>query len=226
MDVSQIIAKSRIQTNTSTAQKSDTATLNDLNIVQDTIFSSLSKLNKKYARTRYIIVTTVAGQNEYVLPKETTTDPLLKRLLKARIRYDNEYTPIAIYDTSFIDNDDDYEDYENPYLIQRDWSMFLYPAPKDWWADIIIEWQYIPLPLEITTLSDDIKLSKEYHDLYIKWLNQWNYADKQLHEEEELWRQKFEQRLQQMINEWWHDVDWPYEEDNNDIISTARQFLP
>ena len=120
MDVSKIIAKSRVQTNTSTAQKSDTAMLNDLNIVQDTIFSSLSKLNKKYARTRYIIVTTVAGQNEDVLPKETTTDPLLKRLLKARIRYDNEYTPIAIYDTSFIDNDDDYEDYENPYLIQRD----------------------------------------------------------------------------------------------------------
>ena len=226
MDVSQIILKSRIQTNTSTAQKSDTNMLADLNIIQDTIFSSLSKLNKKYAWTKYTIVTTIAGQNEYVLPKETATDPLLKRMLKAWIRYKNDYTPIKIYDTSPVDNDDNYEDYDNPYLIQRDWSMFLYPAPIDWWTDIIVEWQYIPLPLELSTLSDDIKLSKEYHDLYIKGLNQWNYADKQLHEEEEMRRQKFEVRLQQLINEWWHDVDWPYEEDNLDILLTAKQFLP
>lgn len=73
MHVSQIISKSRIQTNTSAAQKTDQQMLDDLNIIQDNIFSTLGTTQKKYAWTCWN-TDTVANQEEYKLPVEDTVN--------------------------------------------------------------------------------------------------------------------------------------------------------
>jgi len=97
MNVSNIIAKSRIQTNTSVGQKSDALMLVDLNQVQDDIFSRLSIKDKKYAWNQFYPSpnTTVIGQNEYNLPMPTDSFTGMKRLLRVDVKYksSDDYIP-------------------------------------------------------------------------------------------------------------------------------------
>jgi hypothetical protein len=89
MNVASIIAKSRIQSNTSVGQKSDALMLVDLNQVQDDIFSRLSIKDKKYAWNQFYPNpnTTIVGQNEYNLPMPTETLTGMKRLLRVDVKY-------------------------------------------------------------------------------------------------------------------------------------------
>jgi hypothetical protein len=89
MDVSVIIAKSRIQSNTSAGQKSDALMLQDLNIVYKEIFSRLATKNKKYTRQTYSVAS-VAGQNEYQIQKPTASKTGLKRVLNISVKYSSD----------------------------------------------------------------------------------------------------------------------------------------
>jgi hypothetical protein len=89
MDVSAIIAKSRIQTNTSAGQKSDALMLQDLNIVYKEIFSRLAVKSKKYTWQTYR-VNSVANQNEYTIPSPTVSDTGIKRLLNVNVKYGSD----------------------------------------------------------------------------------------------------------------------------------------
>jgi len=135
MDVSTIIAKSRIQTGTSAGQKSDVLMLQDLNIVYKDIFSRLSAKSKKYTWQRYT-TDSVAGQNEYLIPKPVLSETGIKRVLNISIKYSSsgEYIPCKVYDSS-IPLDSSYNNTEAPYFINRDDSIFVYPAPTQVVAD-------------------------------------------------------------------------------------------
>jgi hypothetical protein len=97
MNVSSIIAKSRVQTNTSVGQKSDVDMLADLNLVQDDIFSKLSTKDKKYAWNQFYPSpnTTIAGQSEYNLPMVETGFTGLKRVFRVDVKYksSDDYIP-------------------------------------------------------------------------------------------------------------------------------------
>lgn len=227
MDVSVIIAKSRVQTNTSVWQKSDALMLQDLNIVYKEIFSRLATKSKKYTRQTYK-TNTVANQNEYQIPKPSVTETGLKRVLNIQVKYSSgwEYIPCKVYDTS-IAVDSEASNENNPYCIQRDGSIFLYPAPTNVVADwIIIEWQYVPLDLEIATESSNIKLASEYHDILVSWLNMWNFWDKQLFDKQAVMKAQFEEGMARMIDEWWQDVENAYELSPSEIIAESNKFLP
>ena len=227
MDVSVIIAKSRVQTNTSVGQKSDALMLADLNIVYKEIFSRLSAKSKKYTWQTYK-VNSVANQNEYTIPEPAVSDTGIKRILDVKVRYSEskDYVPCKIYNKS-VQIDSLYGDKENPYIIDRDGSIFLYPAVSSVVTDaIIVDGQYIPLDLELTTTSANIKLSLEYHDILISGLHMWNFADKQLFDKKALAKQEYEEGIARMIDEWWQNIESGYEQDNNEVINTSNEFLP
>lgn len=213
MDVSAILAKSRIQTNTSAGQKSDVLMLQDLNIIYKDIFSRLATKSKKYTWQTYK-VNSVANQNEYTIPAPSISDTGIKRLLNISVKYssDWDYIRCKMYDTS-TKVDSSYEDENIPYCIVRDDSIFIYPAISEVVTDaIVVEWQYIPLDLELTTTSADIKLKSEYHDLLLIGLNMWNFGDKQLFDKQQLMKQLFEEWTLRIIQEWAMDIESWYEE--------------
>lgn len=227
MDVSVIIAKSRIQSNTSAGQKSDALMLQDLNIVYKEIFSRLATKSKKYTRQTYSVAS-VAGQNEYQIQKPTASKTGLKRVLNISVKYssDWDYKPCKMYNKS-VDIDSIYWDEETPYCIDRDWSIFIYPEIPTVIADaIIMDGQYIPLDLELTTTSANIKLASEYHDILVSGLNMWNFADKQLFDKKALAKQEYEEGIARMIDEWWQDVENAYELSPSEIIAENNKFLP
>lgn len=213
MDVSAIIAKSRIQTNTSVGQKDDVLMLQDLNIVYKEIFSRLAVKSKKYTWQTYR-VNSVANQNEYTIPSPTVSDTGIKRLLNVNVKYssDWDYIPCKMYDTS-TKVDSSYENENIPYCIVRDGSIFIYPAISEVITDaIVIEWQYIPIDLETTTESANIKLASEYHDILLAGLNMWNFGDKQLFDKQGIQKQMFEEWIARMLQEWAMDIESWYEE--------------
>lgn len=227
MDVSVIIAKSRIQSNTSAGQKSDALMLQDLNIVYKEIFSRLATKNKKYTWQTYK-VNSVSNQHEYTIPAPSVSDTGIKRLLNVSVKYSSawDYIRCKMYDTS-VQVDNAYEDENIPYCIVRDGSIFIYPAISEVITDwIVIEWQYIPVDLALDTTSANIKLPVEYHDILIKWLNYWNFWDKQLFDKEWLAKQQYEEMIARMIEEWWLDIESWYEINNNHIINESENFLP
>lgn len=227
MDVSTIITKSRRQTGTTVGQKTDDLMLDDLNTVYFDIFQRLATKSKKYTRQTYK-TTPVIWQNEYQVPKQDSVITGLKRVLNIQIKYtsDWDFIPCKMYDSSFP-VDTDYEDYDNPYCVVRDDSFFVYPAPTvavtDW---LVVEWQYIPLPLESDTESQYIKLSVDNHDVLLAWLNMWNWADKQLLDKKEIARQEYEAGILRIIDEWADDIDWWYETSYSEIDTTSQDFLP
>lgn len=227
MDVSTIITKSRKQTSTSAWQKTDELMLADLNLVYKEIFSRLSTKSKKYTRQTYS-TTTVIDQNEYNIPKPTVSDTWLKRLLNIQVKYtsDWDYIPCKIHDSS-TPIDSDYDNYNKPYCIERDGSIFLYPAPTEALDDwLVVDWQYLPLDLTLTTVSANIKLESEYHDVLLHWLNMWNFGDKQLFDKQVLSKQLFEEWVSEIISEWASDVETAYEQSNSEIITVSDSFLP
>lgn len=226
MDVSVIIAKSRVQTNTSVGQKSDALMLADLNTVYKEIFSRLSSKSKKYTWQTYK-VNTVANINEYQIPKRWTLDSLwatiawLKRVLNIQVKYssDWDYVPCKQYDTSMW-VDSEYTDINNPYCIVRDGSIFLYPAVSSVITDgLVIEWQYIPLDLTLATASTSIKLPVEYHDLLVIGLNMWTFWDKQLFDKQSIQKNLFEEGMIRIIQEWGMDIENWYTEELPDLSS-------
>ena len=226
MDISTIISKSRIQTNTSTAQKNDSNMLADLNTIQDNIFSVLWSSDKRYAWTNWT-GDLVANQSEYAQPLEDLVNnyPGMRRLLKIFINYWKWLKKATIY-SELPDFSNIHYDTENPIAVQRDWSFFFYPTPSqnlvDWF---VVEWTYRPLPLSLSDTSEDIKLAPEYHDILLCWLNKSNYEDKQLRQEAQMREQKYEVKLAKMIEQWAMDYDWPYEEDNNKFNALANSVL-
>lgn len=218
MDVSVIITKSRTQTNTSSWQKSDANMLADLNIVYQDVFSRLNEKQKKYTRQTYT-TDTVVSQNEYTIPKNTVSDTWLKRILKVRVKYtsDWEYVPCNIYDTS-TKIDADYTNENIPYVIQRDWSIFLYPAPTEAVTNgLVIDGQYQPIDLLVDDESADIKLWQEYHDILISWLNMRCFGDKQLFDKQQISKWLYEDGIARMLREWGMDMESGYEEEEADL---------
>lgn len=227
MDVTNIITKSRIQTNTSIWQKSDVLMLQDLNIVYKEIFSRLSTKSKKHTRQTYK-TSTVVWQSEYNIPKPAVADTGLKRVLNIQVKYssDWEYKTCKIYDTS-VAIDSEATDTNNPYCIQRDDSIFLYPAPTEAITDwLIIDWQYMPLDLTLATTSSWIKLASEYHDLLVIGLNMWTFGDKQLFDKQWVQKVAFEEGMIRLVEEWWADIESWYETSPSEIIYESDKFLP
>ena len=213
MDVSTIIAKSRIQTGTSVGQKSDVLMLQDLNIVYKDIFSRLSAKSKKYTWQRYT-TDSVVGQNEYLIPKPVLSETGIKRVLNISIKYSSssEYIPCKVYDSS-IPLDSAYNNTEAPYFINRDDSIFVYPAPTQAVENgVMVEWQYLPLDLALTTTSENIKLARENHDLLVLGLNMWNFGDKQLFDKQWVQKGLFEEWMLRLLQEWGMDIESSYSE--------------
>lgn len=232
MDVSSIFSISRKQTNTSVGQISDADLLVYLNIVYKEVFSRLSVASKKYTRNTYKVPTTVVWQSEYSIPLWNSLDPewnpisWLKLVLNGYITYDTEEKELKIYDSA-RGNDSEYDDYENPYMIVRDWSVFVYPAPTtakvNW---LRLEWKYIPLDLTTSTLSASIKLASEYHDILIHGLNGYIFGEKQQFDKQQIAKVAFEEGMARMISEWWADIESSYDLSPSEIISESEKFLP
>ena len=215
MDVSKIISISRKQTTTSIWQVSDTDYLDYLNIIYQEMFSRLTMSNKKYARQTYL-TNLVANQQEYTIPKRDTL-VWLKTVLDCYVNYWDWEKKCKIYN-SVTWKEIDYEDYENPFVINRDWSLFLYPVSTttqtNWFR---LEWKYIPLDLETTTVESEIKIWSEYHDTMIVWLNWYIFAEKQQFDKQSLMKAWFEEWMQRMLQEWAMDIESWYIEEQPDL---------
>ena len=118
-----------------------------------------------------------------------------------------------MYDSS-IPLDSSYTNTEAPYFINRDDSIFVYPAPTVAVENgVMVEWQYLPLDLSLTTTSENIKLARENHDLLVLGLNMWNFGDKQLFDKQWAMKALFEEWMQRLLQEWSSDIEsWYIEE--------------
>ena len=197
MDVATIIELSRKQTGTSAWQISDNDYLRYLNIVYKDIFSALFVDSKKYTWQSYLS-DIVAWQAEYILPNPVSDEwnGGLKVLLT--VFYDGKKIPV--YDTSLYDSHKDITDKnKKPYAIIRDGSIFIIPIPdKNIEAWLYIEWKYIPVDLELTSTSDEIKLSPEDHNIIVKGLNSLVFGEKQVFDKQQLWEASFKQAVHDM----------------------------
>jgi hypothetical protein len=197
--------------------------LDYLNIVYADIFSRLSAVNKKYTWQWYT-VWLVANQSEYSKPQRNTVDSKgntiagLKLLTNVFVDYGNWEKECRIYNNLLWD-DNEYSDYDNPYVVNRNGSNFLYPIPKETTGTIRVEWKYIPLDLELTTVSTNIKLPEEYHDILILWLNYWILWQLRKYEEQAIMKNAYEEWIQRMINEWWQETESFYLEKEPDLSS-------
>ena len=204
MDVSTIITLSRNQTWTSAWQISDSDYLNYLNITYKDIFSRLSVNAKKYTWQSYT-TDIIAWQQEYIIPQPSDTQTWLKLVLDCFYIHENKDKRIPIYDAS-INIDYEINKNKKPYGVLRDGSIFIYPIPEQdiaWW--LRLEWKYIPLDLELTTTSDEIKLAPEYHNILVKGLNSLVFGEKQVFDKQQLWESYYNQAIQQMQTEWCFD---------------------
>ena len=215
MDVSTIIELSRKQTGTTTWQISDNDYLKYVNIVYKDIFSSLFTDSKKYTWQTYK-TDIVANQSEYILPNPNSeTD---NWWLKVVLNVFYNWKKIPVYDTSLYTDFKQLEDKnQKPYWILRDWSVFIVPTPdKNITWGLVIEWKYIPVDLELTTESDDIKLPPEDHNIIVKWLNSMVFWEKQVFDKQQLWESYYKQAVHDMQvdgcfdNESWYNVEDPY----------------
>lgn len=197
MDVSTIINLSRKQTATTTWQISDNDYLTYLNIIYKDIFSRLSTASKKYTWQTYT-TDVIADQNEYTIPVPVSNQTWLKLVLDVFYKWKR----LPIYDSD-IRKEIEVKEHEKPYWILRDWSIFLYPMPKEaieWW--LVMEWKYIPLDLELTDTETYIKLPAEYHNIIVKWLNGLVFGEKQVFDKQQLWESAYLWWIQQILTEW------------------------
>ena len=207
MDVSTIINLSRDQTGTPAWQISDTDYLNYLNIIYKDIFSRLSVNAKKYAWQSFVTEVN-AWQSEYILPQPSEDSTGLKLVLTAFL----DWKKLPLYDSSLYDSERDITNpkvYEHPYWILRDGSIFLIPIPKKD-GNLYLEWKYIPMDLELTNTSDEIKLAPEYHNIMIKWLNSLVFWAKQVYDKQQLWEWYYQQWVQQIQTEWCFENESAY----------------
>ena len=215
MDVSTIITLSRNQTNTPAGQISDADYLRYLNITYKDIFSRLSVNSKKYTRQSYT-TDIVAWQSEYVIPQPSDTQTWLKLVLDCFYKHENKDKRIPIYDAS-INTDYEINKNDDPYWVLRDGSIFIYPTPTTSIANWLrLEWKYIPLDLQLTNTSEDIKLAPEYHNILVKGLNSLVFWEKQVFDKQQLREWYYLQAINQMQTEWcfdnesWYKVIDPY----------------
>jgi hypothetical protein len=212
MDVSTIISLSRKQTSTTTWQISDNDYLTYLNIVYKDIFSRLSTASKKYTWQTYV-TDVVADQTEYTIPAPVSTQTWLKLVLDVFYKWEK----IKIYDSDIRDNETVAE-YVKPYGIIRDWSIFIYPTPKEdieWW--LRMEWKYIPLELELTDTETYIKLPAEYHNVMVKWLNSYVFGEKQVFDKQQLRENAYLWAIQQIMTEWSFENESAYHVEDADL---------
>jgi hypothetical protein len=212
MDVSTIISLSRKQTSTTTWQISDNDYLTYLNIVYKDIFSRLSTASKKYTWQTYV-TDVVADQTEYTIPAPVSTQTWLKLVLDVFYKWEK----IKIYDSDIRDNETVAE-YVKPYGIIRDWSIFIYPTPKEdieWW--LRMEWKYIPLDLELTDTETYIKLPAEYHNVMVKWLNSYVFGEKQVFDKQQLRENAYLWAIQQIMTEWSFENESAYHVEDADL---------
>ena len=215
MDVSTIITLSRNQTNTPAGQISDADYLRYLNITYKDIFSRLSVNSKKYTRQSYT-TDIVAWQSEYVIPQPSDTQTWLKLVLDCFYKHENKDKRIPIYDAS-INTDYEINKNDAPYWVLRDGSIFIYPTPTTSIANWLrLEWKYIPLDLQLTNTSEDIKLAPEYHNILVKGMNSLVFWEKQVFDKQQLREWYYLQAINQMQTEWcfdnesWYQVIDPY----------------
>jgi hypothetical protein len=212
MDVSTIISLSRKQTSTTTWQISDNDYLTYLNIVYKDIFSRLSTASKKYTWQTYV-TDVVADQTEYTIPAPVSTQTWLKLVLDVFYKWEK----IKIYDSDIRDNETVAE-YVKPYGIIRDWSIFIYPTPKEniEWG-LRMEWKYIPLDLELTDTETYIKLPAEYHNVIVKWLNSYVFGEKQVFDKQQLRENAYLWAIQQIMTEWSFENESAYHVEDADL---------
>lgn len=217
-DVASIIAKNRIMSSTSVSQISDDEMVDNLNIVRDEVFSALNAGAKRITRQTYN-ADTVAGQNEYTIPSADVSDTGLSRMLTVAIKYNENdvLIPVKLH-LSWSPIDSEYDDYDHPYCVNRDDSIFVYPAPTAniSWA-LVVEGNYQPLPVTISSTLAQIKLPKERLDILLYWLLAWTFWYKLLIDKEAYYTNKYQDKLNKMMKELWSDIDDAYKEQLPDL---------
>lgn len=203
MDVASIISISREHTNTSVWQISDVKYLEYLNIVYKDVFSRLTTKSKKYTRQTYTTAL-VDWQSEYVIPKPTVSSTGIKLILDCYVDYGSWDVKARIYDSDI----QEITDVNNPYIIQRDGSVFLYPIPWTW--TLTVNWKYIPIDLELLDTESNIKLAIEYHDVLIDWLNMRVFWHKQLFDKQAIMKGNYAEWVKRIKEEWAMDVESYY----------------
>jgi len=212
--IAKIIAKSRIQTATSVSQKTDAEYIDDLNIVYGNVRSAVNADLKRNTWQRYT-ADTVVWKNEYTIPAPTVSETGLSRVLDVSIKYNasDNLIPVTIHlqpDTI----DELYTDYTRPYCVNRDDSIFIYPAPTsvitDW---LIIEGNYMPLPLTLSTPVASIKLPRERRDILLYGINAMTFCDKMIYDKEQVYQVKYQTQLDLMLKQEWSDRDNAYLEE-------------
>lgn len=212
MDVSTIITLSRKQTATPAWQINDNDYLSYLNTVYKDIFSRLSTASKKYTWQTYT-TDVVADQNEYTIPAPVSTQTWLKLVLDVFYKWER----VKIFDSDIRSTEIEKE-YRKPYGIIRDWSIFIYPTPKEnieWW--LRMEWKYIPLDLELTDTETYIKLPAEYHNVIVKWLNSAVFGEKQIFDKQQLRESYYINAIQQIMTEWSFENESGYIAEDPDL---------
>lgn len=212
MDVSTIITLSRKQTATPAWQISDNDYLSYLNTVYKDIFSRLSTASKKYTWQTYT-TDVVADQTEYTIPAPVSTQTWLKLVLDVFYKWER----ISVFDSDIRSHETEKE-YRKPYGIIRDWSIFIYPTPKEnieWW--LRMEWKYIPLDLELTDTETYIKLPAEYHNVIVKWLNSYIFGEKQIFDKQQLRESYYLNAIQQIMTEWSFENESGYIAEDPDL---------
>lgn len=222
MDVSSIITLSRHQTATPIWQVTDERYLEKLNIVYKELFSKLATASKKYTRQTYS-TDVVANQTEYILPSHTEDQTGIKLIMD--VFYNGEKINIFDSDRRITETE---SDYKPPYWVVRDWSIFIYPTPTENITNWLrIEWKYIPLDLQLTDTDSEIKLSVEYHDILVKWLNAAIFGEKQIYDKQQLWKWYYEADIQNMIVEWGSErEDWYVDMEDELWYQTSLHFMP
>lgn len=225
MDVSKIISISRKQTSTSSSQIADVDYLDYLNIVYKDIFSRLTVNDKKYTWQRYT-GNLVANQSEYTIPAPTSLLTGLKKVLNIYVNYWDWEIEAKIYNTA-QGNDSEYVDYNHPYVVKQDGSIFLYPKPLTAvTGGLRTEWTYIPLDLTLLTTSASIKLAPEYHDIMINGLNAYVFGEKQLFDKQQLQKTYYDEWVIRMQTEWAIDIESGYEVTQSEIDEWWQNFIP
>jgi len=232
MDISDRITRIKRLTFTDANQYSDAEAIIDLNeIYQRIVWALINRVKEDYF-LEIVTQDVTNGINEYVIKNIQYPDLTvvkIDKVSKLGIKYkttDTEYTTLKYTAPSDLQKDDAWYE-ENvsqayPIFTIRDESVFVYPKPDTDITDWIKIWCIArPLDLTLSSVEDDIRLPRQYHDLLDIWMKQFVYTAQNKINEKNDAIVEFENALDTMVNEINDRYIEPIEEDLPNLNALA-----